>query len=90
MVSLAAEATDFVLSAVLSTEPRPTIVLVIPETVPVNVGEANGAFKLSAVCVAVLTGLFKSDVLSRLPSPTSALFKITRPVLPATELTVFT
>ena len=32
----------------LSTFPSPTIVLVIPETVPVNVGEASGAFNAKA------------------------------------------
>ena len=35
-------------SEVLSTLPRPTIVLSIPDTVPVNVGEASGAFKSRA------------------------------------------
>ena len=35
--------TGLAVSAVLSTEPKPTIDLVIPETVPVNVGVARGA-----------------------------------------------
>ena len=34
-------------SATLSTLDSPTIDLVIPDTVPVNVGEANGAFNAS-------------------------------------------
>ena len=36
--------TGFAVSAVLSTEPKPTIDFEIPDTVPVNVGEASGAF----------------------------------------------
>jgi hypothetical protein len=54
----------------LSTFPSPTIDFEIPETVPVNVGEARLAFRSSAVCVAVETGLFASDVLSTLDRPT--------------------
>ena len=70
-------------SVVLSTFPKPTIDLEIPPTVPVNVGEANGAikakevltseefaFKSNAVWVAVLIGFNKSVVLSTLPKPT--------------------
>jgi hypothetical protein len=45
---------------------------------------------LRAVCVAVETGLFASLVLSTLLNPTSALTKVTAPVLAATEVTVFT
>ena len=56
----------------LSTSSKPTIAFVIPETVPVNVGEANGAFKSKAVCVAVETGLSASDVLSTSSKPTIA------------------
>jgi len=41
--------TGFAVSAVLSTFPRPTMVLVMPETVPVNVGEAM--FALVPNCV---------------------------------------
>ena len=41
--------------------------------VPVKVGEAKGAFKSKAVCVAVLTGLSASAVLSTFPRPTIAL-----------------
>ena len=37
-------------SVVLSTLPKPTIVEVIPDTVPVNVGDASGAFESKAVC----------------------------------------
>ena len=40
-------------------------------TVPVNVGFARLAFRSSAVCVAVETGLFASDVLSKFARPTS-------------------
>ena len=65
-------------SVVLSTLPRPTIVLVIPATVPVNVGLSRGAFKFRRVCVASETGLLTSDVLSTLPRPTIVL------VIPAT------
>ena len=42
-------------------------------TVPVNVGEANGAFRSSAVCVNVLMGLAASLVLSTFPKPTIVL-----------------
>ena len=48
----------------LSTLPRPTMAFVIPPTVPVNVGLARFAFRLSAVCCAFDTGLFASEVLS--------------------------
>ena len=74
-------------SDVLSTFPKPTIPLLTPPTVPVNVGEARLAFKSNAVCVAVDIGLFASLVLSTFPSPTSPLTKVTTPVLPATEVT---
>ena len=46
--------TGFAVSDVLSTFPRPTWALVTPETVPVNVGFAFGAFRSRAVCVAVV------------------------------------
>ena len=71
------------ISLVSSTLPNPTIVLVIPAVVPVKVlsplivslpvkwtTELSSARKLSAVCVAVLMGLFASLVLSTLPNPT--------------------
>jgi hypothetical protein len=45
------------------------------------------AFAFSAVWVAVEMGLFASEVLSTLPSPTSLLARVTTPVLPATEVT---
>ena len=48
--------TGFNKSVVLSTFPKPTIVLVIPETVPVNVGEAKGAFKAKASKTAFCDG----------------------------------
>ena len=38
---------------------------------PVSAGEASGALRLRAVCVAVDTGLLASVVLSTLPRPTS-------------------
>ena len=41
-------------------------------TVPVNVGDASGALRSSAVCAAVETGLSASEVLSTLLKPTSA------------------
>ena len=48
-------------SEVLSTLPKPTIVLSIPDTVPVKVGDAKGAFNASAV-VALLISKVKSLV----------------------------
>ena len=42
----------------------PIVIPFIIVTVPVNVGDAPGAFKSNAVCVAVETGLSISDVLS--------------------------
>ena len=59
-------------SDVLSTLPKPTMAAVMPETVPVKVGEALSAFKSRAACVAVDTGLLASDVLFTLPKPTMA------------------
>jgi hypothetical protein len=59
VVSLVADNTFLVESAVLSTLPNPTIVDVIPDTVPVNVGDARGAFNPKAV--------FKSVWLDRVP-----------------------
>ena len=57
-------------SLVSSTLPSPTIVLVIPETVPVNVGDAIVALRSKAVCCDVETGLDASLVSSTLPRPT--------------------
>ena len=48
-------------------------------TRPVNVGDASGALKSSAVCCAVETGLDASDVLSTAERPTMVL------VIPVTE-----
>ena len=48
----------------------PTIAAVMPPTLPVNVGAARLAFRLSAVCCAVDTGLPASLVLSTEPRPT--------------------
>ena len=61
----------------LSTLAKPTIVLLIPDTVPIKVGEAKGAFKANELVTSVvlafkskaascaeLTGLFTSLVLS--------------------------
>ena len=42
----------------------PTIAAVIPQTVPVNVGEARFALRFNAVCCAVDTGFAVSAVLS--------------------------
>ena len=63
--------TGLAVSAVSSADPSPTIVFVIPDTVPVNVGEARLAFRSSAVCVAVETGFSASVVLSTFARPTS-------------------
>ena len=73
-------------SEVLSTLPSPTILFVMPLTVPVKVGEARSAFKFNeastvlmlafksnADCVAVEIGLPRSEVLSTLPRPTILL-----------------
>ena len=48
------------------------------------------ALALRAVCVAVLTGLSASLVLSTLDKPTSVLSSVTAPVLPDTDVTVLT
>ena len=53
-----------------STFAKPTIVAVMPDTVPVKVGEASGAFKSKAVCVAVEIGLSISVVLLTFAKPT--------------------
>ncbi len=59
-------------------------------TSPVNVGEAKFAFKSSAACCAVLTGLFKSEVLSMLPSPKFVLAAVAEfaPVPPFVNATI--
>ena len=70
-------------SDVSSALPKPTILFVMPLTVPVKVGDAMFAFKfndastalmlafkLRAVCAEVEIGLFASDVSSALPKPT--------------------
>ena len=70
-------------SDVLSTLPSPTMLFVIPPTVPVKVGPSRLAFKLKEASVSTFTafnakaspvaleiGLLASDVLSTLPSPT--------------------
>jgi hypothetical protein len=44
--------TGFNKSVVLSIFPKPTMVFVIPEMVPVKVGESIGAFKDKAVLLA--------------------------------------
>ena len=53
-------------------------------TSPVNVGEARFAFRSSALCCAVLTGLFKSEVFSIFPIPklVRALLALLPPVPP--------
>ena len=60
-------------SLVLSTLPSPTMALVIPETVPENVGLARFAFRSRAFCVAVDIGFALSLVSSTLLIPTIAL-----------------
>ena len=55
---------------------KPTIEGVMPETVPVNVGDARFAFKFNADNVAVDTGLLASDVSSTLPKPTDTLVRL--------------
>ena len=59
-------------------------------TSPVNVGDARFAFRSSVVCCAVLTGLFKSEVLSILPSPKFVLADVAElaPVPPFTIATI--
>jgi len=47
----------------------------MPDTVPVNVGSAIGAFKSRAVCAALETGLLASEVLSTFARPTSVFVK---------------
>ena len=48
---------------------------------PVNVGDANGAFKSKAACVNVLIALFTSLVFSTFPKPTMAfVMPLTVPV----------
>ena len=72
-------------SAVLFTLPRPTIAAVIPETVPVNDGDANGAFDAKSdtklvTCDSEKT-LAESAVLFTLPRPTiAAVIPLTVPV----------
>jgi len=57
------------------------IVLSGRTTVPVNVGDASGALRLRAVCVAVDIGLRASVVLSTLARPTIVLsIPVTVPV----------
>ena len=60
------------------------VVAVGSTTRPVNVGEAKLAFRSSAVCCNVLTGLFKSEVLSIFPMPklVRALLALLAPVPP--------
>ena len=59
-------------------------------TSPVNVGEAKFAFKSSAACCIILTGLFKSEVLSMLPSPKLVLAAVAEfaPVPPFASATI--
>jgi hypothetical protein len=49
-------------SVVLSTDPKPTIDLEIPETVPVNVGDAIGAFNAMSFVFAVMLEVFELTV----------------------------
>ena len=59
-------------------------------TSPVNVGDAKFAFKSSAACCAVLTGLLTSDVLSIFPSPKFVLAEVAEfaPVPPFANATI--
>ena len=59
-------------------------------TSPVKVGDSKFAFKSSAVCCAVLIGLFKSEVLSILPSPKFVLAEVAEfaPVPPLASATI--
>jgi hypothetical protein len=61
------------------------VVGVGPDTVPVKVGDANGArfvaSRFSAACVAVEMGLLVSEVLFTFPKPTiAAVIPLTVPV----------
>ena len=54
------------ISLVLSTSPKPTIVAVIPVTVPVKAGEASGAFAATAEFAVTSASVY----------PTFALFAV--------------
>jgi len=54
--------TGFAVSAVLSTEPRPTIDFVIPPTVPVKVGDAINALVASCGVFVALVKLIEAGV----------------------------
>lgn len=68
-------------SEILLQFPTPTVVALIPATVPVKVGDAKSAFALRAINVSAETGFAASDVLFQLPRPTIvALMPETGPV----------
>ena len=64
--------TGLSMSAVLMQFPKPTIAAEIPDTVPLNVGDARFALSASAAVSAVESGLLASDVLSTFERPTMA------------------
>ena len=70
-----AEEMGLLASEVLSTLPKPTMVAVIPPTVPVNVAPERLALASNALCVAVEMGLAESEVLSTLSKPTMAFVR---------------
>ena len=57
-------------SDVLFTLPKPTIAEVIPDTVPVNVGEASGAFESKAVCKPLVLAIAKAPSAIAVALPT--------------------
>ena len=62
--------TGLLASVVLSTLARPTIDLVIPPTVPVNVGLLIGAFKSKAVCNPLVLAIDKAPSAIAVALPT--------------------
>ncbi len=68
-------------SEVLLTLAKLTIVGVMPVTVPVKAGDANGANRFNAFCVAIDMGLFASEVLLTFGRLTiAAVMPVTVPV----------
>ena len=68
----------------------PAVTLFPNTTLPVKVGDANGAFKSNAACVNVEIGLAKSDVFSTFANPklVLALVAFTAPVPPFAIATI--
>ena len=71
-------------SDVLVTLPKPTMAEVIPDTVPVNIGEASGAFKSKAVCKPLVLAIDKAPSAIAVALPTL----VTGPVKFALVVTV--